>query len=104
MRQHIRYSIATIFIILTRILYVTLPIPISHCMEMNVFETTCPLIKNVRSSEGAVQTQEFLEVCRQILPVVGMYSIDNVLSRISPILGISIKHDRCSHHDGPIRN
>ncbi|KAH7619947.1 hypothetical protein Ndes2526B_g05192 [Nannochloris sp. 'desiccata'] len=52
-------------------LYVTLPIPISHCMEMNVFETTCPLIKNVRSSEGAVQTQEFLEVCRQILPVVG---------------------------------
>ncbi|KAL4518639.1 hypothetical protein Ndes2437B_g00728 [Nannochloris sp. 'desiccata'] len=38
---------------------------------MNVFETTCPLIKNVRSSEGAVQTQEFLEVCRQILPVVG---------------------------------
>jgi hypothetical protein len=42
---------------------------------MNVFEATCPLIKQVRSSEGAVQTQEFLEVCRQILPVVGMYSI-----------------------------
>ena len=39
---------------------------------MNVFEATIPLIKNVRSSDGAVQTPEFLEVCRQILPVVGV--------------------------------
>lgn len=37
----------------------------------NVFEASLPLIKRVRSSDGALQTQELLEVCRQILPVVG---------------------------------
>ncbi len=38
---------------------------------MSVFETTLPLIRSVKTPEGALQTQQFLEVCRQILPVVG---------------------------------
>lgn len=38
---------------------------------MSVFETTLPLIREVKTPDGALQTQQFLEVCRQILPVVG---------------------------------
>ena len=38
---------------------------------MSLFAQGVERVRSVRSAEGKLQTQELLEVCRQILPIVG---------------------------------
>jgi len=38
---------------------------------MTAFDEAIALLGKVRSHEGTIQTQHFLNVCRQVLPIVG---------------------------------
>lgn len=43
-------------------------------MEGTVFAPALEGIKNVKSEQGEILSQPFLEVCKQILPVIGTCS------------------------------
>lgn len=43
-------------------------------MEGTVFVPALEGMKHVKSESGEMLTKEFLEVCKQILPVIGMLS------------------------------
>lgn len=40
---------------------------------VTVFGPALELMKSVKSSEGEMLTKPFLDVCRNVLPVIGMY-------------------------------
>lgn len=40
---------------------------------MSAFGDCIVLVRRVKSTDGKLQTAEFLDVCRQVLPIVGMY-------------------------------
>lgn len=40
-------------------------------MSNSLFATITTLLRNVRASDGTPQTEVFLNVCRQIIPVIG---------------------------------
>lgn len=42
-------------------------------MEGTVFAPALEGMKSVKSAEGEMQTKPFLEVCKQILPVIGSF-------------------------------
>jgi hypothetical protein len=41
---------------------------------MSVFRLGAELAGQVHSAEGTIQTQKLLEVCRQVLPIVGAHA------------------------------
>ena len=51
---------------------------------MSAFEDGIELMAKVRTPEGTLQTAEFLDVCRQILPTVGeRYSEEHAFAALS---------------------
>lgn len=41
---------------------------------VTVFGPALELMKSVKSAEGEMLTKPFLDVCRNVLPVIGMYA------------------------------
>lgn len=42
-------------------------------MERNVFSSSLEGLKLLKSEQGELQTKPFLDVCRQLLPILGLY-------------------------------
>lgn len=61
---------------LSSLLFSSLQIARIHMAEMatvTVFGPALELMKSVKSPEGEMLTKPFLDVCRNVLPVIGMY-------------------------------
>lgn len=43
-------------------------------MSNSLFVTITALLSEIRSSDGSLQTEVFLHICRQIIPVVGAFT------------------------------
>lgn len=56
---------------------------------MSVFQQGTDVLVQVRSADGKIQTQRFLEACRQILPVVGACSPQRSRGTTRVICGVS---------------
>lgn len=59
------------------LLFASLQIARIHMAEMatlTVFGPALELMKSVKSPEGEMLSKPFLDVCRNVLPVIGMYS------------------------------
>ena len=67
------------------------------CVAMSVFKDSATLVRAIKSPDGKIRTEPFLDVCRHVIPIVGMF-----FSTTSSFPHTTSPPSTClSHHPSP---